>query len=96
MSFIVRVAEVLGIKIGQKHAYRVRREALTLLRASGFLRRKKKYGLVLYRLASRAVEKQANLQEILLSATPTLSRAAEEVLQRSLAALRASYPARAP
>lgn len=49
MSFIVKAAAVLGKKLGQKRAYQVRREALTILRQSGKWQRRGRYGFELFR-----------------------------------------------
>lgn len=75
MSFIVRAAAVLGVRLGQKHAYRVRREALKILYASAFWKRKSQGGFTLYKLRqdrfaarSSSATPQAHIAEELLSA----------------------------
>ena len=50
MSFIVKAAAVLGVRLGQKRAYQVRREALTLLQHCGKFARRARYALTLFQL----------------------------------------------
>lgn len=70
MSFIVQAAAQLGTRLGQKRAYQVRREALTILQHTKIWSRRARYGLTLYQLRLNPLQRSSRNTPI--SATASL------------------------